>query len=89
MLYQLSTGRVVDIPLTMYLSMSDEEFDLECQELRAYDYGSDYDIWHHSVLKYKEKPIKEEDFQEEPPIPDLTELDSLDKLKDLDLPEMD
>ena len=41
MMYQLPSGRVLDIPLSLYLSMEDEEFTRELEELTAYQFGQE------------------------------------------------
>jgi hypothetical protein len=51
MIYQLPTGKAVEIPLDMYLDMTDEQFDAEIQELIAFNYGEEYEnSFHDSVL---------------------------------------
>lgn len=40
MLYSLPNGKVGEISLEKFLDMSDEEFNLECQGMMAWDYGS-------------------------------------------------
>ncbi len=84
MLFSLLTGKVVDIPVSLYLSLSDEELQLELQELTAYDFGSDYGVWDNSHL-YDKKVDKVEDPEKEVDVPDLLDLTSMEKLEDLDM----
>lgn len=84
----LITGRVVDIPTSLYFSLDDDELYYELQELAANNVGSDPDIWNNSILTHpesiKDKKI-EEDLDEE--VKDLLDLNFDEKLKDLDLPD--
>jgi hypothetical protein len=52
MIIQLLNGKVIEIPAQMYLSMSDEEYAREIEELMAFDYGEDVeDPFYSSSLK--------------------------------------
>ena len=63
MLYQLPTGRTVEIPLEMYLDMTDDQFDAEIQELVAFNYGEEHnDCFHDSILnKGENKKVSDSD----------------------------
>ena len=52
MQYSLPTGKVIDIPLNLFLDLTDDQFAEELQELVAHNYGSDInDPFSGSVLK--------------------------------------
>lgn len=63
----LSTGKVVDVPASLYFSLSDEDFHLELEELISRDMGSDsIGIWDGSILLDKGGSLdKIEDLDEE------------------------
>ena len=89
MLYSLLSGRVVNIPVSLFLSLSDEEFDMEYEELMCWGMGKEVgDVWEESVL-YAPTGKKEKEDPEIDPIeeivPDLLDLSSIEKLNDLDL----
>ncbi len=92
MLYSLgSTGKVVDISLIQFLTMGDLEFMEEIRDLQSHDLGNDPESpFYLSVLNKGagviEKSLKED---EEPPLLDLTDLDKINTLLDLDSEEYD
>jgi hypothetical protein len=80
MLYQLPTGRVIEISTEQYLEMSDEELEY----LIAYNYGDTLeDPWFGSVL-HKKEPVTH---SEDPPdvLPDLTDIPDIDKITYTDI----
>lgn len=81
MLYQLPTGKVIEISTEQYLEMSDEELEY----LIAYNYGEvQEDPWFGSVLLNKEiasNPVETIYDENLPEIPDVSENN---KLLDLD-----
>lgn len=84
MLYQLPTGKVIEISTEQYLEMSDEELEY----LIAYNYGDCVeDPWFGSVLKKREPkqviPLTEEPIEDI--IPDLLDVTDDEKLDDLDI----
>lgn len=88
MLYTLSNGRTIDIPVEVYLDMTDEELHM----LNGMNIGSDsLSPFHNSVLTHGEISISEVQFSDLNPEsaeeyePDLTELESVEKLEELDL----
>ncbi len=77
MLYQLPTGKVIEISTEQYLEMSDEELEY----LIAYNYGDTLeDPWFGSILKKREQASSND---EEEISPDITP--EIDKLTDLDV----
>lgn len=84
MLYQLPTGKVIEISTEQYLEMSDEELEY----LIAYNYGESLeDPWFGSVLKKREirssAPISDDTPEEI--VPDLIDIPVEEKFKDLDI----
>lgn len=76
MFYQLPNGKVIEISTEQYLEMSDEDFEY----LLAYNHGDVVENpWHGSILNKHDK-IHDENID----LPDLTRLDEIDKLTDLD-----
>jgi len=52
MLYETPQGKTIDIPVSLFLSLTDDEFDHELEQLIAGDFGEDVmDIWKGSILK--------------------------------------
>jgi hypothetical protein len=81
MLYQLPTGKVIEISTEQYLQMTDEDFEY----LIAYNYGDNQeDPWFGSVLSKNPPPDILEEITLE--LPDLTQTE---KLEDLDLDDKD
>lgn len=79
MLYQTITGKTIEIPTALFITLTDDEFAREIEELVGYEFGNEInDVWHQSVLKGEKKESNPEDL-------DLTELDSFIKLDDLDI----
>lgn len=75
MLYQLPNGKVIEISTEQYLEMSDEDFEY----LMAYNHGDPVENpWHGSILSKHDKLIEED------VLPELPDLDVIDKLSDLD-----
>lgn len=75
MLYQLPNGKVIEISTEQYFEMSDEDFEY----LMAHNHGDVVENpWHGSILSKHDKLI-EEDI-----LPELPDLDVIDKLSDLD-----
>lgn len=78
MLYQLPTGKVIEISTEQYLDMSDEEL----QYLIAYNYGEVMENpWFGSVLS--KKPTDTPDLKDDA-IDDLIDIPEEEKLSDLD-----
>jgi len=78
MLYQLPTGKVIEISTEQYLELTDEELEY----LIAYNYGDvQEDPWFGSVLIKSAPP----DIIIEDNIPELTDMTQDEKLLDLDL----
>jgi hypothetical protein len=78
MLYQLPTGKVIEISTEQYLEMSDEELEY----LIAYNYGEVMeDPWFGSVLSKRDSstPDKPDTYE------DLIDIPEEDKLTDLDI----
>lgn len=85
MIYQLYTGRAITISLDQYLNMTDDDFYLEIQDVIACNYGNDIDDpFFMSIVKANPEPPDEEDRT-----PNIDELSSIEKLKDLDLESSD
>jgi hypothetical protein len=81
MIYQLPSGRTIEISLEQYLDMSDEDLDY----LNAYYTGDAVeDPWFGSVLN-KMPPVEDYYLPEEPVIEDLTLIPDEEKLSDPDL----
>jgi len=81
MLYQLPTGKVIEISTEQYLQMTDEDFEY----LIAYNYGDNQeDPWFGSVISKSPPPDILEEITLE--LPDLSQNE---KLKDLDLDDKD
>lgn len=77
MLYQLPTGKTIEISTEQYLEMTDEDFEY----LIAYNYGDTLENpWFGSVITKKPPPdiVIEE-------TPELTDMSQDEKLLDLDL----
>jgi hypothetical protein len=75
MLYQLPNGKVIEISTEQYLEMSDEDFEY----LMAYNHGDPVENpWHGSILSKHDKLIEED------VLPELPDLNVIDKLSDLD-----
>lgn len=89
MLYTLANGRTIDIPVEVYLDMTDEELHM----LNGMNIGSEsLSPFHNSVLTNGEISISSIDnFSDMDPDeideyePDLTELESGEKLEELDI----
>jgi hypothetical protein len=78
MLYQLPTGKVIEISTEQYLEMTDEELEY----LIAYNYGEvQEDPWFGSVL------LKIED-SSSLPLPELPDVSDNNKLLDLDVDDV-
>lgn len=78
MLYQLPTGKVIEISTEQYLEMSDEELEY----LIAYNYGEAMENpWFGSILS------KSDNTPSTPPdiVEDMTDTPEEDKLSDLDI----
>lgn len=81
MLYQLSNGKVVEMSVEDYLSMSDADF----QNLVGYNHGEfTNNPWLHSALG-EEQTVDDE--EEEALIKDLDDVSDLEKLLDQDFTE--
>lgn len=78
-LVTLSNGKVIDVDLLWYLSLSDAEY----QELIAMDSGFEVENPFHGSVLSKRPPVEEDDETE-----DLKPLDQLDD-SDLEIPERD
>lgn len=79
MLYQLPTGKVIEISTEQFLEMTDEELEY----LIAYNYGESLENpWFGSVLSKKDDSILIEPTEN---IPDLTDIPNTDKIQDLDI----
>lgn len=96
MLISLLNGKVINVPASLYLELTDEEWAREYEELMAFNFGDDdSDIWRDSIIR--ENPGKKDkikkvdpdtvDSETEPEVLDLLDLDSMEKLLDMDLPE--
>jgi len=80
MIVSLPNGKVVEMSLEQYLNMDDDDY----SNLIAYNYGEEVqDPFHGSVLLYGESSLDYEE-EEEESLPDLTEVDNIEKLKELD-----
>lgn len=80
MIVSLPNGKVVEMSLEQYLNMDDDDY----SNLIAYNYGEEIqDPFHGSVLLYGESYIESEEEDEEI-LPDLTEVDDIQKLEELD-----
>lgn len=79
MLYQLPTGKVIEISTEQFFEMSDEELEY----LIAYNYGDVIENpWHRSILTKQTKDLYEENLD----LPlDLVDTSEIEKLKDLDM----
>ena len=76
MMYQLPTGKVIEISTEQFFSMTDEELEY----LIAFNYGDVVENpWQGSVLTNKRKT---EDSPET--VPDLTDIPTINTLSDLD-----
>lgn len=82
MLYQLSNGKVVELSVEDYLSMSDADF----QNLIGYNQG-DYtnNPWFNSALNIEQEV--DDDEEEESLIKELDDVSDLEKLLDQDYTE--
>lgn len=77
MVYQLSSGRTIEISVEQYLDMSDEELNY----LNTYGVGESIeDPWHGSVLSRKSF-IEDEDYY----IQEITDISIEEKYEDLDI----
>ena len=75
MLYQLPNGKVIEISVEQYLEMSDEDFEY----LMAFNHGDAVENpWHGSVLGKHERVIEDD------VLPEIPDLDEIDKLSELD-----
>lgn len=84
MLYQLPTGKVIEISTEQYLDMSDEELEY----LIAYNYGDvQEDPWFGSVLKKREIPTVPSEDTPEIVVPDLLDIPDIEKITDSDFIE--
>lgn len=82
MLYQLPTGRVIEISTEQYLEMSDEELEY----LIAYNYGETVeDPWFGSILKKREITSNNDDEEISSELSDIVNITPIDKLTDLDI----
>jgi hypothetical protein len=82
MLYQLPTGRVIEISTEQYLEMSDEELEY----LIAYNYGETVeDPWFGSILKKREITSNNDDEEISSESSDIVNITPIDKLTDLDI----
>lgn len=80
MLYQLPTGKVIEISTEQYLEMSDEELEY----LIAYNYGDNLeDPWFGSVLNKRDTSSVPDDIIDA--FPDLTDIPDTDKLSFTDI----
>jgi hypothetical protein len=78
MLYQLPTGKTIEISTEQYFEMTDEDFEY----LIAYNYGDSLENpWFGSVITKKPPP----DIIIEEITPELTDMSQDEKLLDLDL----
>jgi hypothetical protein len=78
MLYQLPTGKTIEISTEQYFQMTDEDFEY----LIAYNYGDSLENpWFGSVITKKPPP----DIIIEETTPELTDMSQDEKLLDLDL----
>lgn len=78
MLYQLPTGKTIEISTEQYLEMTDEDFEY----LIAYNYGDSLENpWFGSVITKNPPP----DIIIEEITPELTDMSQDEKLLDLDL----
>jgi hypothetical protein len=79
MFYQLPNGKVLEMSIEQYLSMSDEELEY----LVAYNYGEYVENpWFGSILNKRDK-IHDDSLEDN--IPDLTTTPETEKLLDLDI----
>jgi hypothetical protein len=78
MIYQLPSGKVIEMSVEQYLDMTDDQLD----RLIARNQGDVVeDPWHGSILsRQKVSLIDDEDL-----FPDLTDLDQIEKYSDLDI----
>ena len=79
MLYQLPTGKVIEISTEQFLEMSDEELEY----LIAYNGDNLEDPWFGSILKKREIISHDDEEEITPNISD--NIPSIDKLTDLDI----
>lgn len=80
MLYQLPTGKVIEISTEQYIAMSDEELEY----LIAYNYGDVLENpWFGSVLSKKDTATHSESPSDI--LPDLTDIPDTDKLTYTDI----
>ena len=78
MLYQLPSGKVMEMSVEQYLDMSDDQLD----RLIARNQGDVLeDPWHGSMLSKRTVSL----IDDEDVFPDLTDLDQIEKYTDLDL----
>ena len=78
MLYQLPTGKVIEISTEQFIDMTDEELEY----LIAYNYGDSLENpWFGSVLSKGSPDIPDEI------TPELTDMSQVEKYSDLDLDE--
>jgi hypothetical protein len=82
MLYQLPTGKVIEISTEQYLEMTDEELEY----LIAYNYGEvQEDPWFGSVLLNKEITSNPIEIINEGNLPEIPDVSENNKLLDLDV----
>ncbi len=73
MIYQLPTGRIIEISIEQYLEMSDDDVEY----FIAYEIGEFAEDPFFGSMFYNQKHVTIE--------PDITTLDSVEKLSDLDI----
>ncbi len=80
MIINLPNGKSIEVPLEVYLRMTDEDYEY----LMSINWGDDIlNPFESSVLLYGEAKI--EDIEDEESEEDILDLDDLDKLQDLDV----
>lgn len=80
MIYQLSSGKIIEISLEQYLDMTDEDIEY----FIAYNIGDEINNpFYNASFNYKQVNLVEDDKNEE--VLDLLDTDIVQKLTDLDL----
>ena len=80
MLYQLPTGKVIEISVEQYLELTDEELEY----LIAYNYGEILENpWFGSILNDRESSFQQEDTPDI--LPDLINIPDIDKINYSDI----
>ena len=80
MIYQLSSGKIIEISLEQYLDMTDEDIEY----FIAYNIGDEINNpFYNASFNYKQVNLVEDDKNEE--VLDLLDTDIIQKLTDLDL----